>query len=142
MRRAKAQAWAPSRQAIGTRHFLPLRPETGAAIQRALCSILALSFLFWMRAVPTQKIAERIGSLEERLKKLKAQQQRTESRRRSLEGRRARRDELRRKVLVGAVVLARVDQGLLEESVLREWLEGTLERSDDRALFGLDSPAP
>ena len=37
----------------------------------------------------------------------------------------------------GAIVLARVEQGLLEESVLRGWLDGALDRADDRALFGL-----
>ena len=39
--------------------------------------------------------------------------------------------------LVSAVVLAKVDEGVLAESVLRGWLDGALERADDRALFGL-----
>jgi hypothetical protein len=30
-----------------------------------------------------------------------------------------------------------VDQGVIEESVLRGWLEGALTRGDDRELFGL-----
>ena len=84
------------------------------------------------------KIAGQIDSLEERLKRLKVKQQRLESRRRTVETRRARREDLRRKVLVGAIVLARVDQGLLEESVLRGWLEGAVERAEDRALFNLE----
>jgi hypothetical protein len=83
------------------------------------------------------QIAERIESLEERLKQLKATQQRIESRRRSLDSRRARRADTRRKILVGAVVLAKVDQGVLAESVLRGWLDGAFERTDDRALFRL-----
>jgi hypothetical protein len=33
--------------------------------------------------------------------------------------------------------LAKVEQGVLEESVLRGWLKGALTRADDRALFGL-----
>lgn len=78
-----------------------------------------------------------IGSLEERLKRLRHKKQRTEARTRFATARRARREELRRKVLVGAIVLARVEQGFLEESVLRDWLEGALERPEDRALFGL-----
>jgi hypothetical protein len=61
-------------------------------------------------------------------KKLRAKQ-RIESRRRSLESRRARREETRRKILVGAVVLARIEQALLEESVLWGWLEGAVERA-------------
>ena len=83
------------------------------------------------------KIEGRIEALEERLKQLKHKRQRSEARSRFAAGRRARRDELRRKVLVGAIVLARVDQGLLEKSVLRGWLEGALERAEDRALFEL-----
>lgn len=79
------------------------------------------------------KIAERIESLEQRLQQLKAKQQRIESRRR------ARREDTRRKILVGAVVLAKVHQGVLAESVLRGWVEGALERADDRALFGLEA---
>jgi len=83
------------------------------------------------------KIAERIEALEERVRQLKAKQQRIDARRRTLESRRARTADTRRKILVGAVVLAKVDQGVLQESVLRGWLDGALERPDDRALFGL-----
>jgi hypothetical protein len=36
-----------------------------------------------------------------------------------------------------AIVVARVEQRLLEESVLRGWLEGAVTREEDRALFGL-----
>ena len=87
--------------------------------------------------MPTKAIAERIESLEERLRQLKAQQQRLDARRRTLDSRRARTADTRRKILVGAVVLAKVEQGVLAESVLQGWLEGALERADDRALFGL-----
>lgn len=85
----------------------------------------------------TTHISDRIESLEERLKQLKAKQHRMEARRRSLESRRSRRDDTRRKILVGAIVLAKVEQGVLEESVLRGWLRNGLTRADDRALFGL-----
>jgi hypothetical protein len=83
------------------------------------------------------QITERIETLEGRLRQLKAKQQRIEARRRSLESRRTRRDDTRRKILVGAIVLAKVEQGVLEESVLRGWLKDALTRPDDRALFGL-----
>jgi hypothetical protein len=83
------------------------------------------------------KIAERIESLEHRLQQLKAKQQRIEARRRSLDGRRVRREDTRRKILVGAIVLAKVDQGVIGKSVLRGWLDGALTRADDRALFDL-----
>jgi hypothetical protein len=83
------------------------------------------------------KIEERIESLETRLKQLKARQQRAQARARTVASRTARREDTRRKILVGAVVLARVEQGLLEESVLREWLDPVLNRPEDRELFKL-----
>ena len=83
------------------------------------------------------KLDERISALEERLKQLKAKQQRVEARRRTLESRRARKEDTRRKVLVGAIALARVEQGRLPEAELRGWLDEALERADDRALFDL-----
>jgi len=85
----------------------------------------------------TSDIGERIETLEGRLRQLKAKQQRIEARQRSLSSRRARRDDTRRKILVGAIVLAKVDQGVIADSTLRGWLEGALTRPDDRALFGL-----
>lgn len=83
------------------------------------------------------KIEEQIGSLEERLRRLKHKKQRTEARTRFAISRRARRDELRRKVLVGAIVLARVERGELEQAELQAWLDGALDKAEDRALFGL-----
>jgi hypothetical protein len=44
---------------------------------------------------------------------------------------------MRRRILVGAIVLAKVEQGAIQVSVLRSWLEGALTRQDDCALFGL-----
>jgi hypothetical protein len=82
-------------------------------------------------------ISGQIDALEQRLKQLKAKQQRSEARRRSLESRRARREELRRKILVGAVVLAKVEQGGVQQATLDEWLDDALKRPEDRALFGL-----
>jgi len=56
----------------------------------------------------------------------------------ALASRQERRADTRRKILVGAVVLAKIDQGVFEASVLRGWLDGALTRPDDRALFGLN----
>lgn len=87
--------------------------------------------------VMTQKLNERISTLEQRLKQLKTQQQRVEQRRRTMESRQARKEDTRRKILVGALVLARVQQGRIPERELRGWLDEALTRADDRALFGL-----
>jgi hypothetical protein len=83
------------------------------------------------------KIDERIEALESKLKQLRVQHQRKEARARALAARRARGGELRRKILVGAVVLAKIEQGVFEEAVLRGWLDAALSRQDDRALFEL-----
>jgi len=85
-------------------------------------------------------ISGQIDALEQRLKQLKVKQQRMDARRRSLESRRARRDELRRKILVGAVVLTKIEQGEFQQATLDEWLDAALTRPDDRALFGLTPP--
>jgi hypothetical protein len=82
-------------------------------------------------------IEDRIKAAEERLKKLKLKNARAKARARTAQSRTARREDTRRKFLVGAVVLARVERGLLEESVLREWMGENLERAEDRELFQL-----
>jgi hypothetical protein len=84
------------------------------------------------------KIDERIAALEAKLRQLKVQHQRKEARARSVASRRSRREELRRKILVGAIVLAKVEDGSLEEKVLRGWLDPALTREEDRVLFNLD----
>jgi hypothetical protein len=83
------------------------------------------------------RLDHRIIALEERLQRLKQQHRQSEARRRTRESRRSRQDEGRRRDLVGAVVPTRVEQGLLEESVLRGWLDEWLTEGEDRELFGL-----
>lgn len=84
------------------------------------------------------KVDSRIEALEAKLKQLKAQQQRSEQRARTIAARRSRHDELRRKILVGAVVLAKVEAKEFDEKTLKTWMAQALTRADDRALFGLD----
>jgi hypothetical protein len=78
-----------------------------------------------------------IERLEERLKQLKAREARQQARRRVLSSRRERKDDTRRKILVGAIVLTKVQQGVLDQALLTHWLEGALTRPEDRALFEL-----
>jgi hypothetical protein len=83
------------------------------------------------------KLVERIDTLQERLAQLKARQARVDARHRTLLSRRDRAADTRRKILVGAIVLARVEQRRISESDLRQWLDEGLIRTDDRALFRL-----
>jgi len=79
----------------------------------------------------------KIEELEAKLRQLKERQQAVEARRRTLESRRERKADTRRKILVGAIVLAKVEHGEMDRALLRQWLEQGLVREDDRLLFGL-----
>ncbi len=83
------------------------------------------------------QLADLIAALEMKLKNLKARQLRDDSRRRTLESRRSRKADTRRKILIGAIVLARIEQGRLPKAEVSAWLDDALARPDDRALFGL-----
>ena len=83
------------------------------------------------------KLDERISTMEQRLKQLKARQQRAEARKRTLDSKKKRHAETRRKILVGAIILAQVERGEFSERELNELLDRWLDRDDDRALFGL-----
>jgi hypothetical protein len=84
------------------------------------------------------KVDSRIEALEAKLKQLKVQQQRSEQRARTVAARRSRHDELRKKILVGAVMLAKVAAKEFDEQILIGWMDRELTRGEDRALFGLD----
>ena len=85
------------------------------------------------------KLNDRVAALEERLKQLKARQQRVDARKRAFASRQARKNDTRRKILAGAIVLAKVEQGVLANAQFRKWLDEALTRADDRALFDLPS---
>ena len=84
----------------------------------------------------SRRVAQ-IAQLEERLRQLKAREQAVAARRRTLESRRERKADTRRKILVGAIVLAKVEHGEMDRALLERWLEQGLVRDDDRQLFGL-----
>ena len=66
------------------------------------------------------KLDDRIETLQERLQQLKVRQQRAKARETALASRRARKDDTRRKILVGAILLAKVEQGA-ELRLSRSW---------------------
>jgi hypothetical protein len=57
------------------------------------------------------------------------------------ESRQARKEDTRRKILAGAIVLAKVEQGALDSVLFHRWMDEGLTRADDRALFKLSSPS-
>ncbi len=88
------------------------------------------------------KLDDRISSLETKLKQLKTRQARIDARKKSLASRRARQDDTRRKILLGATVLARIDRGELDQTTVNTWLEAALTRPGDRLLFDLPLSEP
>jgi len=82
-------------------------------------------------------IDERISVLETKLKQEKAKKQQKEARKRVAESKRKRSENTRRKILVGAAILAKVEGGEWPKDKLLAMLDATLTRVDDRALFDL-----
>ena len=82
-------------------------------------------------------IEDKITELEIKLKQAKAQKQKIESRKRAIESKAKRSQDTRRKILVGAIILHKVEQGEWPREQLDTMLNSTLFRNDDRALFGL-----
>jgi hypothetical protein len=83
------------------------------------------------------RLDDQISTLQEKLQQLKLRQQRLDARKRASEALRERKAATRRKILVGGVVLAKVQRGEIDHAQLLGWLNQTLTRADDRALFDL-----
>ena len=82
-------------------------------------------------------IDERIATLETKLKQERAKKQQIEARKRAAESKAKRSQDTRRKILVGAAILAKVERGEWPRDKLLAMMEATLTRDDDRALFDL-----
>ncbi|KXB09922.1 hypothetical protein [Xylella fastidiosa] len=82
---------------------------------------------------------ERLKALELKQAQIKAQIQAIKARDTAQE----RKDDTRRKVLIGSVVLKLIKDGKLEQTQINQWLDDALTAVRDRALFGLaEKPAP
>ena len=84
-----------------------------------------------------QKLEEKLAAAEAKVKQLKVRQRQIDARKRSLAARNERGKDLRRKILVGAIVLEKVKAGEISQEDLRRWIDPKLTRADDRALFDL-----
>ena len=87
-------------------------------------------------------IEERIAALEAKLKQEKAKKQQLEARKRAAESKAKRAQDTRRKILVGAAVLAKVERGEWPQDKLLVLMDASLTRPDDRALFDLPAIQP
>ena len=82
-------------------------------------------------------IEETIAALEAKLKQAKAKKQQVEARKRAADSKIKRSQDTRRKILVGAAILAKVERGEWPRDKLLAMLDTALVRADDRALFDL-----
>lgn len=86
-------------------------------------------------------IEDIIAALETKLKQAKARKQKLEARKRAAEKKVERSQDTRRKILVGAAILGKVERDEWPKDKLLAMLDSTLTRDDDRALFDLPSKA-
>jgi large subunit ribosomal protein L7/L12 len=82
----------------------------------------------------------RLERAREQVKKLETQKAQIEARQRAESAKRARADDTRRKILLGALVIKQMELGRLPRAQVDDWLLG-LDREDDRKLFGLSPKA-
>jgi len=87
-------------------------------------------------------IDKRIIELEELLKQAKAKKQKIEAQQKALANKKKRNEETRRKVLVGATVLAKVKSGEWPQDRFMAMMNAALSRPHDRALFDLPERQP
>jgi hypothetical protein len=88
------------------------------------------------------KLDAQISTLQEKLSQLKLRQQRLDERKQAVAALRERKATTRRRILVGAIVLAKVEQGEIDRERFRGWLDEALTRAGDRELFGLPPSSP
>jgi hypothetical protein len=70
---------------------------------------------------------------------MKARQELLDARLAYLQSARARKEDTRRKILAGAILLAKIESGDLDSRTFRRWLDKALPRKEDRELCGLQT---
>ncbi|TFW15436.1 mobilization protein [Massilia arenosa] len=84
-----------------------------------------------------ETLEQRIETAKERLRKLQQRKLQLEARQRQRKTKQERADDTRRKILIGAAVLAKVERGEWPRERLLAMLNASLTRMTDRALFDL-----
>lgn len=85
----------------------------------------------------TTALDKKIEAKRLKLEQLRVRELRLENRLKAIASRQARRDDTRRKILIGATVLAKIERGEFDQKKLQAMLDEALTRKDDRKLFGL-----
>lgn len=88
------------------------------------------------------KMSDKIKAAEEKLAKLKAEKRKADARQKALGSKAARAADTRKKILLGAVVMANIAAGNLDKATIYKLLESGLVKNADRALFDLKPLLP
>lgn len=83
-------------------------------------------------------IEQQIEAAKQRLEELKAKKQKIEAQKRAAEQKRSRKEDTRRKILIGAMILEGINRDEAKKASILADLDKHLVRADDRALFGLE----
>ncbi len=85
----------------------------------------------------------RIADLEKKLSQARAKQQQIDAQKKAAQSKISRAEDTRKKILIGSVILSKVQNGGWPKEKFLAMMGGALTREKDRALFGLDAvPAP
>lgn len=88
-------------------------------------------------------IDDKISQFEQKLKQLKEQKKLAENREKKKLKERERKDDTRRKIVLGALYLQRMKKDEQFNEQILGWLDKVLKENRDRKLFGLpESPTP
>ncbi len=82
-------------------------------------------------------LEERIAASQKRLEQLKQKKKLLERKQKAAMSGKARKEDSRRKILIGSMLLAKIGEDAAAQAQLREQLDAYLTRDDERALFEL-----
>jgi hypothetical protein len=91
----------------------------------------------WMMSKVAETIEEQIKKQQAKLAELKARKQAIEARAKAAESKKNRADDTRKKILVGAAVLAQIENNPEGQERTKQMLDKFLTKESDRKLFGL-----
>lgn len=82
-------------------------------------------------------LKNRIQSMEERLKKLRIQERQLDQRLKTIESQKTRREETRKKIIAGAIMLHEMNTDPSLKAIFLQKLDTMLTKPSDRKLFNL-----
>lgn len=91
-----------------------------------------------MSSLTKQEINSKLEAAMQKVEQLRERKKQIEAKERSFESKKKRSEDTRRKILVGAFVLAKIERGEGDALRLFELMKSALTRDVDRALFQAD----